>query len=443
MSQPAVSGPGQGPHLLFLSAVDEEALKQRAGRAAAALEEGMEETSFAAFCLGAAQELPAREHRLALVAQDAAQAAKRLAKFAERGRAPGVSTGVGSAEGAKGRTIFFFTGQGSQYAGMGHELYRQEPVFRAAVDRCVEVLDRELEQPLLDVLFAEQDEQAALVNQTAFTQPALFVVEYSLAQLFASWGIEPDGVLGHSIGEYAAAVAAGVLDLESALRIVAKRGALMQALPAGGKMAAIFADEPRVRPLLAGREEVLSLAAVNGPTNTVVSGAGEAIDALCEQLRAQEIEFRPLVVSHAFHSPLMEPMLDEFEAFVGTFELRPPRLPLYSNVSGALAGDEVAQARYWRDHVRGAVRYADCVSSATAQGRGLLMEVGPQPVLLGMAQPLLDGREDEWVSAPSLRRGKPERASALQAAARYLVSGRSLCWEGLGLDGVQRAALPE
>lgn len=433
--------PGSGPHLLLLSAVDEEALMQRAGRLAEYLSAGEAAPSLADLCYSAAFGMVGERCRLALVARDTEQVATRLAKFAQRGKAPGAATGCGSAAEGSERTIFLFTGQGSQYTGMGRELYQREAVYRDAVDRCVEVLDQELEEKLLDVLFAEDEQRAALVNQTAYTQPALFVLEHALAQLFSSWGIEPDGVLGHSIGEYAAAVAAGVMDLESALRIVVKRGALMQALPSGGKMAAIFADEAQVAPLLAGQQERLSLAAANGPTNTVISGEGAALDALCTTLDAREIEYRKLVVSHAFHSPLMDPMLDEFEQFVGGFELRPPALPLYSNVSGKLAGDEVARPRYWRDHVRGAVRYADCVLAATSEGQGVLLEVGPQPVLLGMAQPLLEERE-QWISAPSLRRGKPERASALGAAARYVVRGKALNWEALGLEGAQRVDLP-
>jgi len=429
--------PQEGPHLLFLSAADDEALMQRAGRLAEDLAVDAP-PSLVDLCSGAAKEVSGSSRplpsALALVAQDIEQAATRLAKFSQRGKAPGTASGCRRTDEACARTVFLFTGQGSQYAGMGRELYQREAIFRRAVDRCVGVLDGELETKLLDVVFADDEARARLINQTAYTQPALFVLEYALAQLFISWGMKPDGVLGHSIGEYAAAVVAGVMELESALRIVVKRGALMQALPAGGKMAAIFSDEAHVLPLLADKQESLSLAAVNGPTNTVISGEGAALDALCASLSAQEIEYRELVVSHAFHSPLMEPMLDEFEQFVGQFVLKSPTIPLYSNVSGKLAGDEVTHPRYWRDHIRGAVRYADCVLAATEEGQGVLVEVGPQPVLLGMAQPLLDERE-EWISAPSLRRGKPERASALQAAARYVVSGEALHWEALGLGG--------
>ncbi|MCP4082281.1 MAG: acyltransferase domain-containing protein, partial [Planctomycetaceae bacterium] len=195
--------------------------------------------------------------------------------------------------------------------------------------------------------------------QTAYTQPALFALEYALAELWQSWGIRPDVVLGHSVGEYVAACVAGVFSLEEALQLIATRGKLMQALPVGGAMVAVMAAEKQVHPFVAEHADTVSIAAINGPQNTVMSGDGATIEAIVEALQAAEIRTLPLQVSHAFHSPLMAPMLAEFERAAAQVSYHKPHMPIISNVTGERAGEEMADAAYWLEHVLAPVRFAN------------------------------------------------------------------------------------
>ena len=280
-----------------------------------------------------------------------------LTTFVEGGKPEASAQGIVES-GDKIKVAFLFTGQGAQYAGMGKSLYESQPTFRAALDRCSEILRPHLDQPLLSIVFP-RDDSPGLLNQTIYTQPALFSLEYALSEMWQSWGVWPFAVLGHSLGEYVAAVTAGVWTLEAGLALVAARAKMMQELPPGGEMAAILADETQVAASLRGREGV-TIAAINGPQNVVISGDAGSVRAVIAELASSGIEAVPLTVSHAFHSPRVEPILDRFEAVARAVSFSPARIPIASNLSGSLMrGKDSFDSHYFRRHMREPVRFMD------------------------------------------------------------------------------------
>jgi acyl transferase domain-containing protein/surfactin synthase thioesterase subunit/acyl carrier protein len=321
---------------------------------------------------------------------------------------------------------FLFSGQGSQYAGMGAALYRAHPTFREALDRCAAILEPHLDRPLLEVMFARQS-KTSLLDQTKYTQPALFSVEYALAQLWLQWHIVPDVVIGHSVGELAAACVAGMVSLEDGLALVAERGRLMQTLPSGA-MAAVMAAPDIIRDLIAGMKDRVSIAAINSPQTTVVSGYPASVRELTTMLETRGIRSVPLPVSHAFHSPLMEPILGALEALAGTITWTAPRIPLVSNLTGERLEGPV-DARHWRDHTRRPVLFSDGLRRLHEQGIRVFLEVGPGSALLAAGRSMLSDPEATWL--PSLGRQRPEWQTVLETLQDLYVSGADVDWSSV------------
>ncbi|MEH1015677.1 SDR family NAD(P)-dependent oxidoreductase [Micromonospora sp. CPCC 206060] len=382
-------------------------------------------------------------HRAFVVVADPYEAAYTLSE----GPGGGSRLRVGRAASTPPEVAFLFSGQGAQHVGMGRGLYDRYPVFRAAVDECAELLGEHLDRDLREVLYPAAGGAGTDLDQTWLTQPALFTVEYALARLWQSWGVRPTAMVGHSVGEYVAACLAGVFTLPDALRVVAARGRLMQSMPAGA-MLAVPLDEQRLRPLL---PDTLDLAGVNGPGRCVVAGPTDDVEAFAAELTGRGIASNPLRTSHAFHSTMMEPILDGYTDLLAGLTLRAPQVPFLSNVTGDWITDEQATSpRYWAEHLRCTVRFADCVDrllaepGATGSGR-VLVEVGPGRTLVDLVRAGHQGAD--LLVTPSLPRPRESSAESDQVAALTAVGeawlrGVDVDWAGLAEPGRRRIPLP-
>ncbi|MFJ3778139.1 type I polyketide synthase [Streptomyces sp. NPDC090075] len=393
------------------------------------------------------------DHRAVVTGDSRAARVTALRALADGTEAPGLVSGT--VTGRAPRTAAAFPGQGSQRVGAGRELYDTHRVFAAALDEVTALFDVELDTPLRDVLFAEPGTPAAaLLDTTAYTQPALFALGVALHRLAESYGFRADAYIGHSIGELTAAHLAGVLSLPDAVRLVAARGRVLQALPEGGAMAALQASETEVTPLVAGSGGRVSIAAVNGPASVVVSGDADAVHEIAAALTARGRKTKNLTVSHAFHSPHTEPALAEFRDAAATVELREPRVPVVSNVTGRLAATgELTDPEYWVRHIREAVRFHDGVDALRELGVSAYLELGPDAVLTALTEASLEAGADEdgadaseppaRTVVPVLRPGRGEARTFAEALSRLHVHGVPVDWRA-AFDGlpVRRLDLP-
>ena len=424
-------------HLLALSAKNDNALRELAHRFAHHLADHPED-SLADVAHTANRGRGHFDHRLALVGVSGEEVGRRLAAVGAGERSAGVWQGALETSELP-EVALLFSGEGSQYVGMGRQLYATEPAFRQAIDACNLLLGPSLPQPLLAALYPTPG-QASRLHESAFAEPAVFAVSYALAQLWRSWGVEPAWVVGHGVGEYAAACVAGVLNLEDALHLVVQRGRLLSRLPSDDGAAVVTAGETAVAALLGPDRRLVDIAAVNGPTQTVLAGRRDALSGVLDLLRARGVPAQLLEPPHAFHSPQIEPILAELEAIAAQAAHAAPRLGWVSTVTGAPMAASEADARYWARQARQPVRYEAAVRAVRGRGCRLFVEAGPGSKLAGLGERLFAGGE-RWLA--SLCPERDETRQILESLAQLYVAGRRVDWPGLDRGTPhRRLALP-
>ena len=374
-------------------------------------------------------------HRFSILARSAGEAAQVLRNHIVEEQAP-IPVDIRN----PAPVVFLFPGQGSQYAGMARDLYDVYPVFRNVVDHCSEILEDELDIPLTDIIFSEVENSR--IYKTIYAQPALYTIEVALDQLWRSWGVKPNAVIGHSVGEYAAATSAGILSMEDGIQLIAARGKLMQSLPTGGTMLSIFAEQSVVERILVEFNcDRASIAGINATNSTVVSGTEEALSNIAAQCAYREITCKKLDVSHAFHSMLLEPILDEFEAVAGKFTYHRPRIGMLSNLTGKISYQE-PDAHYWREHARQPVQYAACVRSVQKFSAKAYIEMGPGDVLLKLTRANMPvGTDFLWLE--SLKHGARDWETMLHSLSTLYDHGAKINWQGFSKPfSCSRISLP-
>ena len=411
-------------HLLTLSAKSEAALQDLVQHYDTFLS-SHPETSLADICFTANTGRVHFEQRIAAVAESNQQLRTRLLDLKEATSKSKIQN-----------IAFLFTGQGAQYVGMGQQLYETQPTFRQTLERCDEILRDYLSPPLLKVLYPPLGAKQSDLDETAYTQPALFALEYALAELWQSWGIKPAYVMGHSVGEYVAACVAGVFSLEEGLKLIAERARLMQALPRFGEMVTVFASQAQVATAIEPYTQQVSIAAINGPESLVISGQREAIATIIANLEAEGVKTKHLPVSHAFHSPLIEQMVPTFSHIVKEVTLSSPEINLISNLTGELATADITTSAYWCRHVTHPVRFAASMETLHQLGCDAFVEIGPKPALLGMGRQCLPEEVGVWL--PSLHQGEDDWQQLLQSLGELYMRGAPVDWSGFDRDYQRR-----
>jgi myxalamid-type polyketide synthase MxaB len=430
--------------ILSLSAKSKPALEELARQYGELLLKS--DLSLADVCYTANTQRSHFNHRLTCISASVEELQRQLSAFVGGKEIIGLRRSVIS-KSLDNKIAFLFTGQGSQYVGMGEQLYHTQSTFRDAIDKCALILQPYLDKPLLEVIFQHSrlnTQDTKSINRTKYTQPALFALEYALAKLWISWGIKPDYVMGHSIGEYVAACIAGVFSLKDGLKLVAARGRLMEELPATGGMLAVFASEEKVSEFIVSYEGEVNIAAINSNQNIVISGTDQALKLIQTDLTTAGVESKPLQVSHAFHSPLMQPMLEDFRQVAQEINYSAAQIPLVSCVTGNLIAAAIASPKYWVDHIIQPVRFADSFK-LLCQKVNIFLEIGAKPTLSSIGKVILT--ESNYLNAdisslslllPSLTAKKDDWQVMLNSLAQLYHQGIKIDWDRCDRDYLRR-----
>ncbi|WP_051836754.1 type I polyketide synthase [Streptomyces sp. NRRL WC-3742] len=436
--QPRPAAPADTEHVVTLSARTPAALRALTERWVDKLAALGDDADVAGLAAAANTGRARFGHRLAVRAGSPDALRDRLRRHLDAEEVAEVRTGEVPA-GRRPKVGFLFTGQGSQYQGMAMELHRTDPGFRDDLDECAALLTDHLDHPLLSVLAGEHGTEG-LIDSTRYTQPALFSVQYALARLWMRWGVRPAAMAGHSIGEYAAACVAGMFDLKSGVALAAERARLMSELPSGGAMVAVFAGQDQVAEAIRAHSDALAIAAVNGPEHTVVSGAEGPLEEVAAAFAAAGVRTRRLTVSHAFHSPLLDPVLDAFQRSAEQFSYGRARIPLVSTLTGDTVTATTFDAGYLRDHARRPVQFDRALRKLVELGCRTFVEIGPHPHLSGMARTILPSDEYRWLAG--MRRKHDDRRVLLDAAAALHTTGTDIDWAAVDHGAPRSADLP-